>query len=586
MNSVVTAQMPMLLLSAAVALLFSCDGDAGSDEIDRSDTQMPHADQGVDGDHEEPSVDGQLAEVTYNLDGGTDTRTYSNPEEIAARLRRTLEDLAAFGEKRAGTPEGRQAGEYLLQRFDDAGLEGVTFESSSFLSWELTSSQLALTIDGTAAPMAHEAFAYSGSGQVEAELVNVGTGHDGAYDDVDVSGKIVLVTRDPLFHRSTQYRLVIENGGVAMLYISQSPENLIQVGTVADPEDGMGPIPTVTVGADDGETLVAALNDGSVVTARIEVDASITPAVGRNVVGRLWGDPPRGEYLLLGAHYDTWYAGSTDNGTGVAALLEVAEAMAQVDDRRYGLVFVAYDGEELGLFGGYDYLRDHLIVGDEPVLAFINFEMPATEPNGLCTLAHTNGGPLQPVLRAAGVDDLYPIMVGMEVVPTLFGGIIPTDIQGMYWSGVQGVTTACDAAYYHTPEDTVEKIDVAFLSRVAMAFEQTLLLLEEQAPEAFFVHDPKVWRIEATTDGLEDDLQVDVLVTDSSGTPQETANVRVWLDVDDFTRAAAEQVETGADGRAHVIIGSEILSQGTGGRWLHVIAGKDHTRAESITPLP
>ena len=55
----------------------------------------------------------------------------------------------------------------------------------------------------------------------------------------------------------------------------------------------------------------------------------------------------------MGGHYDTWYTGAVDNTTGVAATLEIAESLALRGPRRYGVVFVAYDGEELGLFGGY-----------------------------------------------------------------------------------------------------------------------------------------------------------------------------------------------------------------------------------------
>ena len=45
-----------------------------------------------------------------------------------------------------------------------------------------------------------------------------------------------------------------------------------------------------------------------------------TPGTGANVVGRIAGERP--ETIVLGAHYDTWFTGSTDNGGGVAELLD------------------------------------------------------------------------------------------------------------------------------------------------------------------------------------------------------------------------------------------------------------------------
>ncbi len=296
---------------------------------------------------------------------------------VRQRLGDTLEDLAKLGEKRAGTPAGIAAGDYVMQRFNDAGLSNTRFESFSFLMFSVNASSLSANIEGSTQALPHEVFAYSGAGRVDAEVVYVGKGHEADYEGLDVSGKIVLVDRDATFHRSAQYRVMVQRGAAAMLYVSSSPNNLNQIGTVADPEDGFGPIPAVTVGADEGAVLRAALAADQTVSVHVEVDATIEPGIGRNVVGTLSGTDPDGAYIVVGAHYDTWYAGSVDNGTGVAAMLEVAESLADQPRGRLGVVFVGYDGEELGLFGGYDFLRDHVVVNQEKMVAG-----PAHHPTG------------------------------------------------------------------------------------------------------------------------------------------------------------------------------------------------------------
>jgi Iap family predicted aminopeptidase len=164
----------------------------------------------------------------------------------------------------------------------------------------------------------------SGVGEVSGSLVDVGHGLPNDYVGKDVAGKIALVVRDAAYHRSAQYLQAIEHGAIAMLYASQAPQNLIQIGTVADPEDGPGPIPSISIGKDDGDLLIAALANGQRVDAEIVVAADTRLAVGRNIVGRLRGSAPGDAYILIGAHYDTWYAGSADNGTGVAAVIEIA----------------------------------------------------------------------------------------------------------------------------------------------------------------------------------------------------------------------------------------------------------------------
>jgi hypothetical protein len=83
--------------------------------------------------------------------------------------------------------------------------------------------------------------------------------------------------------------------------------------------------------------------------------------IGRNVGAILPGCDPRlkDEWILLSAHYDhlgkngdVLFPGADDNATGVAMLLEVAEAFALSKDRpRRTIAFVSFDLEEVGLVG-------------------------------------------------------------------------------------------------------------------------------------------------------------------------------------------------------------------------------------------
>lgn len=512
---------------------------------------------------------------------------FADPVQVEARTRATLEDLAAFGAKRAGGEEVARAADYIADRFRAAGLSDVHMEEFTFPAYDLASTGLTVRVDGASQSPLAEAFAFSGVGRVAGAVVDVGHGFPDDYVDKDVAGKIVLVVRDPLYHRSAQYIQAIEHGALAMLYVSQAPQNLIQIGTVADPEDGAGPIPAISVGKDDGEALVAALGRGSHIEADVSVEAAVRSATGRNVVGRLPGSLPGAPYLLVGAHYDTWYAGSADNGTGVAAVLEIADAFARRGGRQLDLIFVAYDAEELGLFGGYDWLRRHVIVGDEPMLGWVNFEIPGASPlPGLRGLAYTSGAPLDPALQESGTSALYNAYVGMETVPALFGGVIPTDIQGMYWYGLQGFSTASDSPYYHTVEDTPDKIDTPFLADAILHFERALDLIDVVPPGALDVHDPFVWKITPTTAATAaGDLDVEVVVSDANGAPQPGATIKVWLDVDDFTRVYRAQAASDASGRARFVIPAAALARGRGDRWVHVTAGATYPLAETALPV-
>src|SRR5262249_35753967 len=63
------------------------------------------------------------------------------------------------------------------------------------------------------------------------------------------------------------------------------------------------------------------------------------------------------------------------NASGVAGMLEVAEAFAGGTNRpRRSLLFVAFAGEEWGLLGSH-YLVEHLPVPTGDIVAMINFDM-------------------------------------------------------------------------------------------------------------------------------------------------------------------------------------------------------------------
>jgi aminopeptidase YwaD len=96
---------------------------------------------------------------------------------------------------------------------------------------------------------------------------------------------------------------------------------------------------------------------------------------GCNVVGVLPGTDPKlkNEYIIVGAHYDhlgslsgkpgvsdTVYNGADDNASGTAVLIETARALKEKGGLSRTVVFVAFDGEEQGLWGSDHFLKDSL----------------------------------------------------------------------------------------------------------------------------------------------------------------------------------------------------------------------------------
>jgi len=114
----------------------------------------------------------------------------------------------------------------------------------------------------------------------------------------------------------------------------------------------------------------------------------------RNVLGMLRGSDPEAsrEVVVVGAHYDHVgygtsansygptghiHNGADDNASGVAGLLEVAEACTLLPQRpRRTIVFACWDGEEVDLLGSRHFVRERPLPLAQHTVAFsINLDM-------------------------------------------------------------------------------------------------------------------------------------------------------------------------------------------------------------------
>ena len=79
-------------------------------------------------------------------------------------------------------------------------------------------------------------------------------------------------------------------------------------------------------------------------------------------LGEVRGSEKPDEYVVLGAHLDSWDLGqgTTDNGTGSSVILEAARVLAHssVQPKRT-IRFVLFTGEEQGFHGSRAYVKDH-----------------------------------------------------------------------------------------------------------------------------------------------------------------------------------------------------------------------------------
>jgi Zn-dependent M28 family amino/carboxypeptidase len=244
--------------------------------------------------------------------------------------------------------------------------------------------------------------------------------------------------------------------------------------------------------ADEGGPLEPRFLDSS--AARLTLTLEEKEAVTQNVVGILEGADPRlkDEYVALSAHYDHLktgvhgeiYPGADDDGSGTAAVLNIARAFSLQKPARSVLV-IFHTGEELGLLGS-EYNADIApVVPLAEVVADLNIDMigrskPAgdTNPDDI-ELSDAN------TIYLIGADRISRELHGISEQtnaefeklridyryndpnhPALYyfrsdhWNYAKHDIPIIfYFDGVH--------ADYHQPSDTVEKIDFEKMTRVA-----------------------------------------------------------------------------------------------------------------------
>jgi aminopeptidase YwaD len=299
-----------------------------------------------------------------------------------AEIGRTLDDLAAIGNRYAGTPGEATARDYLLERFRTLGLAGVRLEAFPYLRYEPQSASCVLT-GGSRIELGCRPLQYTATGEAAGQAIYLGDGAAADFErlharGVDLAGKIAVV------HSMFPFDLVnlLERRGIAgLVHICETPEGIVGNFTGAlyppplePPWEGR---PTaycgVTISHPGGRALLSALSDGAGAEVRISHRGVYHEATAHNVVGAIPGSEPG--QIVMSAHYDSQAEGPCvyDNGSGLASLLESARVLLEKSGPRRTIVVLASAAEEIGVWGATAYVHRHAREMDD-VLAMVNLD--------------------------------------------------------------------------------------------------------------------------------------------------------------------------------------------------------------------
>jgi carboxypeptidase Q len=308
----------------------------------------------------------------------------------------------------------------------------------------------------------------STNGTLTAKAVDAGMGtkEDFARLGAQARGAIAVVRSkemrtdadlfDEYLRNGTVFAAAREAGAAAVLLQSTRPRGLLYRHPVALGRD-LAPLPAAMVSREHAARLLRLAEAGEVVI-RLAIANRTGPSYeAQNVVAEIKGSEKPEEVVLLGAHLDSWDlgTGANDNGVNVALVVDVLRGIKELGlNPKRTIRFVAFNAEELGMWGSAEYVRAHAKeLGS--IAAVVIFDVGSGRTNGF----FLNG---REDLREP-TDKALAAVAGLSSAPHVLDGIDGTDNFDFLLSGVPNLVANQDMAPYlpdyHAESDTFDMVD-------------------------------------------------------------------------------------------------------------------------------
>jgi Peptidase family M28 len=187
-------------------------------------------------------------------------------------------------------------------------------------------------------------------------------------------------------------------------------------------------------------------------------------ATVNNVVAVLAGSETNaasGDMVLLAAHYDSVPAGpgDSDDGTGMATVLEIARALKALPAPRHSIILLIDEGEEAGLLGAHAFVDSNPLA--KSVRAAVNLDARGTSGP---SLMFETGSANDWAVRLYAQHATHPATT--SIAYTLYKQLPnDTDFTVFKAAGYQGLNFAYigGVVHYHTPLDNSANVTLASL---------------------------------------------------------------------------------------------------------------------------
>ena len=406
------------------------------------------------------------------------------------------------GPRLAGTEAEARARAWAVRRLTQLGFANVRVEEFDMPVW-VRGEERGEIVSPYPQPLALTALGNSGATPargIEAEVIgfaNVAALE--AAPAASVRGKIVFVThRMQKTQDGSQYgyfgaarrvgpSIASRKGAAAIVIRSIGTDSHRMPHTgVQSWAEGVKPIPAAALSNPDADQMERMLSRGRPVRMRLLMTPrQIGTRKSGNVIAEVPGTDPNAGIVLVGGHLDSWDlgTGAVDDGAGVAITAAAAARVMQAGRPRRTIRVVWFGAEEVGLFGGNDYLKRHAN----------ELHASATESDfGADRIWRVDFA--LPAQASAVADRLEAALAPLGIARSTNVGRGGPDIGALVAGGVPAVTLQQDGTDYfdlhHTPDDTLDKIDLADLQQNVAAY-TAMIATVANAPENWGNNPPR-----------------------------------------------------------------------------------------------
>ncbi len=424
------------------------------------------------------------------------------------------------GNRAAGTAGHDESAAYVSGVLEDAGLEVHSQEFTIPVFEQVEPSELEVTGTAGGGPEEVEPFAdgedfkamlYSASGDVEAPAAFLdfdpaasgeeltGAGCESSDFAGFPTGSIAVLQAGPCLRRDQVVNA--QTAGAVAVVVSYPGwhHGSVRRPTLLSPLQIE--VPALSASSEVGAALFDAAQEAvpSPIHLRVSTNVRTIDRTTVNVIAETHsGDGAH--IVMVGGHLDSTMDGPgiNDNGSGTAAILEVAVRLASAKPRNR-VRFAFWSGEELGLLGSRHYVENLSEDERDSIALYLNLDMIASpnfvrfvyadaeSPSGseaindlLAGWLRSQGLETDPFDLQGGSDHGSFAQVGIPVGGLLTGATEPKTVgeAGVYGGRPGAPADPC----YHLACDTLEEIDEQVLGEMADAAAHAMVTFSTRSP--------------------------------------------------------------------------------------------------------